>query len=196
MNLSSRLSRFWRSAAGLSALEFALMAPILVCVYFGSIEISTMMITDRKLASAVTTVGDLAAREEELNTAEITNILNAGILSMTGPVRHSGETRDTVVLRTRFRITSVEWNASGTQTVVAWSRSTGNWSPRQTGANVDVSTDLVSTGGSIIFTEVEYDYSSITGLFDPEAGLPIDVSRTLTAQHFTRPRRIDSIPIS
>lgn len=196
MNLSELISCWRRCARGLSAIEFALVAPVLVCVYFGAIEATTMMITDRKLTSAMTTVSDLTARESKLTTTEISEIMDAGIMSMAGIVRDGANTRANAAQRIRIRVTSVEWNPSGTQTVVGWSQATANWSARTPGEGVDAPRDLVPTGGSVIFTEVEYEYSSITGLFNPDSGLPIDASRTLTNQTYSRPRRTQIIPIS
>ena len=196
MNLSDLIRRWQAGMAGLSAIEFALIAPVLLCVYFGSIEASTMMITERKLANAAATVGDLTAREADLTSGDMTDIMNAGILSVSGMVARTGSTRVDAASRTRIRVTSIEWDESGTQTRVGWSQSTSNWTTHIQGEYIEAPQGLVPTDGSILLTEVEYDYGSITGLFDPGSAMPVDVSRTLASETYTRPRRTQIIPIS
>lgn len=190
MNLSSflkkRLTRLRRDRKGVSAVEFALIAPVLVCFYFGCIELSTMMITDRKVTSTAAAVGDLVARVPSLDTAEMNNIFNSTVINMA-----PNEFADT-----RIRVTSVELDTDGVTTIVGWSRSTTNWSAHTAGATITVPAGIVPTDGSVILTEVEFDYSSITGFYDANTGFLFDVSRTMSDNYFARPRRVDVIPFT
>lgn len=189
MNLSDLsprrlLARFRSDKRGVSAIEFALIAPALVVFYFGCIEVSTMLITDRKVTGTAATVADLTSRLTAADTTEITNILNSGIISMAP--------NDPVP--TRIRVSSVEWD--GSDTVVGWSRSTANWTARAVDSDITVPTGLMPAGGSLVYAEVEYDYTSITGLFSAETYLLFQTDRTMTEQQWTRPRRVDVIPFN
>lgn len=191
MNLSSLsprriLGRLRRDRKGVSAVEFALIAPVLVCFYFGCIEISTMLITDRKVTSTAASVGDLVARLPSIDTAEMNNIFNSTVINMA-----PNDFTDT-----RIRVTSIVFAADGVTPVVSWSRSTANWTAHANGAVMTVPAGIIPTGGSVILTEVEYDYTSITKLYDTETGFLFDVSRTMSDDYYARPRRVDIIPFT
>lgn len=191
MNLSSlsprrMLGRLSRDKKGVSAVEFALIAPVLVCFYFGCIEISTMLITDRKVTSTAASVGDLVARLPSIDTTEMNNVFNSTVINMA-----PNDFTDT-----RIRVTSIQYASDGVTPVVGWSRSTSNWTAHANGNIMTVPTGIIPTGGSVVLTEVEFDYSSITGLYDPNTGFLFDVSRTMTDSYYARPRRVDIIPFT
>lgn len=191
MNLSDlfprrRFARLRRDARGVSAVEFALIAPVLVIFYFGCIEVSTMLITDRKVTGTAASVADLTARASAMDSTEMTNIFNSGVISMA----------PNDFMTTRIRVSSVEWNSAGTATVVGWSQATTNWTARAANAPITVPTGLMPAGGSLIYAEVEYDYTSITGLFDAEGGLLFSTDRKMSDDYWIRPRRTDVIPFS
>jgi len=187
-NLSPRrmLGRLSRDKKGVSAVEFALIAPVLVCFYFGCIEISTMLITDRKVTSTAASVGDLVARLPSIDTTEMNNVFNSTVINMA-----PNDFTDT-----RIRVTSIQYASDGVTPVVGWSRSTSNWTAHANGNIMTVPTGIIPTGGSVVLTEVEFDYSSITGLYDPNTGFLFDVSRTMTDSYYARPRRVDIIPFT
>lgn len=187
-NLSPRrmLGRLRRDKKGVSAVEFALIAPVLVCFYFGCIEISTMLITDRKVTSTAASVGDLVARLPSIDTTEMNNVFNSTVINMA-----PNDFTDT-----RIRVTSIQYASDGVTPVVGWSRSTSNWTAHANGNIMTVPTGIIPTGGSVVLTEVEFDYSSITGLYDPNTGFLFDVSRTMTDSYYARPRRVDIIPFT
>ncbi|MEM1105800.1 MAG: TadE/TadG family type IV pilus assembly protein [Pseudomonadota bacterium] len=179
-------SRLGRDKDGISAVEFALIAPVLVCFYFGCIEISTMLITDRKVTSTAASVGDLVARLPSIDTAEMNDIFNSSVINMA-----PNDLADT-----RIRVTSIEFAPDGVTPVVGWSRSTANWSAFADGDVMTVPAGIIPTDGSVVFTQVEFDYGSITGLFDPNTGFLFDVSRTMNDSYYARPRRVDIIPFT
>lgn len=181
-----RAARLGADRKGVSAVEFALIAPILVCFYFGCVELSTMLITDRKITTTASSVGDLVARLPAVDTAEMNNVLNSGVINMA-----PNDFTDT-----RIRVTSIVFGSDGVTPEVAWSRSTSNWTAHATGNTMTVPAGIIPSGGSVIFTEVEYDYTSITGLFDANTALVVDVSKTMTDDYYARPRRVDIIPFT
>lgn len=176
-------SRFLQARKGISAVEFALLAPILLCFYFGCIEISTMLITDRKVTNATANIADLVSRRAAMDATEMTNVFNSAALTL-APEDYT---------TARIRVSSIIWDGTETDTIVAWSRSTANWTPRVAGTSITAPSGMIASGGSAIVAEMEYDYTSITGLFEPETGLLINTSRTLTDDFWMRPRRVDQI---
>lgn len=68
------LRSFIGAERGIAAVEFAMLAPILLVIYLGAVDLTQGLSADRKLGLAVSTVSDLVARKDgnvtltELNT--------------------------------------------------------------------------------------------------------------------------------
>ncbi|MBI4046560.1 MAG: pilus assembly protein, partial [Devosia nanyangense] len=56
--LRRMIARLARSGDGAAAVEFALILPILLLLYIGSIEASQLIITDRRVTTVAGTLGD------------------------------------------------------------------------------------------------------------------------------------------
>jgi Flp pilus assembly protein TadG len=63
-----------RAQRGVSAVEFALIAPIMVLMLFGATELSLLITVDRKTTLAASTLGDLAAQTDLVSCAELSQI--------------------------------------------------------------------------------------------------------------------------
>ncbi len=164
---------FLKANDGISAVEFALIAPLMAIIYFGCIELSFMMVLDRKVTGATATLGDLTARASSVTNSELDDIFEATRMVM--------QPHD--ITEARMRITSLY--EDGGDTKVAWSEGC-NLSSYSTDQLVTIPNNLVPTGGTIIMAEIEYDYNSVLGYF-------FTTSKTLTDKFYLRPRRVDSI---
>ena len=78
----SILKRFRQDKGGVAAIEFALIAPILIFMYLGLLEISMGIMADRDVSHATNVAGDLASQVEDLNQSQIENILTAAVTVM------------------------------------------------------------------------------------------------------------------
>ncbi|MCF4097467.1 TadE/TadG family type IV pilus assembly protein [Maritalea mediterranea] len=68
----------WRNDQGISAVEFALILPVMLTLYLGTIDVSTFIIIDRKVAVVAGSVADLVARaEDEIKTSTIDDYFEA-----------------------------------------------------------------------------------------------------------------------
>ena len=74
--------RFHRDARGVAAVEFGLIAPILVLMLLGAVEITRAVSIDRRLTAVTNMVADLVAREEELAADDVTAIYDIARLVM------------------------------------------------------------------------------------------------------------------
>ena len=74
-----RLRRLGPDARGVAALEFALVLPVLVTIYFGMVEATRIADTGRKLTHFARTLADLSGRAENASTtvADMTAITGA-----------------------------------------------------------------------------------------------------------------------
>ncbi|MEM6534538.1 MAG: TadE/TadG family type IV pilus assembly protein [Pseudomonadota bacterium] len=160
-----------RANDGISAVEFALIAPLMVLMYMGSIELSFMMTLDRKVTSAAAALGDLTARDDNVTDADMAQIFQATRMVM--------EPNDIVLAR--MRVSSLEDAGCNDNVTVGWSDGYG-FGAYPVGTSMTVPDDIVPTCGSAIFAEFEYDYRSPFGFF-------ITQPKTLSDEFYLRPRR-------
>src|SRR5262245_62437188 len=83
--LQRRLRQIGRDQRGVSAIEFAMLAPLMIALYFGVVEISQGVAIDRKVMLSARTVADLVSQQlNNISKAEIDNLTLAAI-SVTEP---------------------------------------------------------------------------------------------------------------
>ena len=164
----------WYNEKGVSAVEFALIAPVMVLIYFGCIELSLLMRADRRVTSTASSLGDLTARLVTVTDADMQDLYNAATALMEPYPAGS----------TRMRITSVVDNGDG-QTRVNWSDGF-NMTPYAPNTAITIPAGIVVSPGSVIVAEVEFDYVS-------SVGMVLDASRTVKDTFYLRPRRVSSI---
>src|SRR5438270_13049114 len=75
--LRHHLARFAQDRHGVSAVEFAMLLPLMITLYLGSVEISQGVGIDRKVTLTSRTVGDLASQVSSISNTDMTNLLNA-----------------------------------------------------------------------------------------------------------------------
>lgn len=66
--------RFGRCARGIAAIEFAFIAPVMLLMLLGTVEVTRAIAIDRRLSVVTATVADLVSREEQLTVPDITAI--------------------------------------------------------------------------------------------------------------------------
>ena len=76
-SLSQRVARFGKDERGVSAVEFAMLLPLMITLYLGTVEISQGVGIDRKVTLTTRTVADLASQVSSINNTDMTNLLNA-----------------------------------------------------------------------------------------------------------------------
>lgn len=70
-------SRFARDRRGVSAVEFALVAPIMIGLYFGCVEVSDAVSVDRKVSLTAAALANLSSQVTTISSNDMSNILNA-----------------------------------------------------------------------------------------------------------------------
>ena len=173
-SLRQRLSRCALDERGVSAVEFALLLPLMVTLYLGGVEVSQGLTIDRKVTLVARSVADLAAQATTINNSDMTNILNASTAVML-PYSTTGA---------KVTVSQVSIDANGVATI-AWSDSK-NGTARATGTTVTLPTALNIPSSSLIWSEVSYEYK-------PVIGHVITGTMNLTDQIYMRPRLSDSV---
>ena len=71
-------ARLAADCRGISAVEFALLMPVILTLFLGSVEASQGIATDRKVELTAHALADLASQYTAITNADMSNILNAG----------------------------------------------------------------------------------------------------------------------
>ena len=179
--LFAPVARRWRELrqdrSGVSAVEFALIAPILILMYFGLAELSQALTADRRVAHAASAIGDLVAQETSVTAADLTDVFAAGATILTP--------YPTTTLS--MRVTSVTGDSMGAPKVT-WSKATGTGMTKLTvGNSVTLPAGLVTAAGdNVIMSEATYTYT-------PLVGYVIKSSKNFTEKFYLRPRQAAAV---
>lgn len=173
---NSVLTLFIRDARAAAAVEFAVIAPVILTVFFGSAEVSSMVAADRKVTILSRTVSDLVAQSTTISNTDISNIFTASKAILTPYANPPADLR--------MRVSAININATGTTATVAWSDASGtDFSAHAKDAVITtIPAALKIANSQLIWSEVEYDYKSPTGQY-------IVGELKLTDQFFARPRQ-------
>lgn len=80
--IRARIADFRRNKDGVAAIEFAFIAPAMLFMYFGLLEISMAMTADRAVSHSTSVAGDLATQVATINKADMENIMQATLSVM------------------------------------------------------------------------------------------------------------------
>lgn len=72
------IHKFRRNNKGVAAVEFALIVPILLMMYLGTMEISTGITVNKRVARVASTVADLVTQQETVTQAQLEEIMEIG----------------------------------------------------------------------------------------------------------------------
>lgn len=165
---------FWRDIRGVSAVEFALILPVQLALIYGTVEVSNLLIADRKLVSATSTTADLFAQAKSVADSDIDDIFLAGRAVMQ-PLDQS---------QLSLIVSSVVADADGV-TSIEWSEGYGATGLTAGGA-YDLPAGLVAPNQSVIVVESQYIYKS-------QLGKIITAPITLTDRFYLSPRRSNKV---
>jgi Flp pilus assembly protein TadG len=163
------ITRLRVDRSGVAALEFALLLPVMLLLYFGAVELSEALTLSRKVTHVSSSLGDLVTQSKTINTTEMDNILNAAAAIMT-PYSEAP---------LKMKVTGVKIDADGKSTV-AWSFAR-NDTKLTKGATVTVPPMVKQPSSFIVMTEVHYAYT-------PMIGYVLTGSFDLTDEFYLRPR--------
>jgi Flp pilus assembly protein TadG len=172
IRIQKLLSRFGGDRRGVSAVEFALVAPVLITLYFGCVEISDGVACDRKVSLTAAAVANLAAQVTTISSSDMTNILDASsaIIAPYDPAK----------LKITVSCLNIDANKNAT---VMWSQ-TRNGTARTVGSpyTFDAQTTPLDVANSqLLLAEASYDYT-------PIVGVTITGTLTLSDRMFMSPR--------
>ena len=155
---------------GVAAVEFAVIVPVMLVLFFGVDEFSSGVAVNRKVTLMARTLSDLTSQNVSVSDTQLTNFFNASSAIMTpypsAPVKAT--------------ITELYVDPATLQARVQWSKGTA---PRATGTTVAIPTALKVGNTYLIFSEVTYKYIPTVGYVMAKTGI------NLSDSTFTRPRQ-------
>ncbi len=169
-----------RDVRGVAAVEFAVILPIALMLFFGTIEVSTGVAVDRKVIILTRTLSDLISQATSITDTDISNAFNISSAVMAPYSNAPVQAKISQVFIDTNGIAKVKWSKAS------------NTSAR--GCN-EVVTTLVPSGIAIggtylIMSEVAYDYIPAAGM---NGGSFTPPTFHLSDRTFTRPRQTDSV---
>lgn len=164
------ISALRRDERGISALEFAMVAPVMIGMYMGAVELSHALTIDRRVTSVASAAADLVAQSEVVSGNDLDDIFAAASSIM---LPYSADPISIVL----SSVVADEDN----ETTVAWSCG-HNAAARSEGGEFTLPEGLTQPFSSIIMAEVEYAYT-------PPLGEMVTNGITLKETFYLRPRR-------
>jgi Flp pilus assembly protein TadG len=159
-----------RDNSGIAATEFAVIVPIMLVMFFGTVEFSSGVAVDRKVTLMARTLSDLTSQSTSVGDTDMTNFFAASAGVMT-PYSATP---------TQSTITELYVDPATLQARVQWSKGSA---VRTAGSQVAIPSALAVAGTYLIFSEVSYVYVPTIGYVMARAGV------TLSDVSYTRPRQ-------
>jgi Flp pilus assembly protein TadG len=155
---------------GIAATEFAMIVPVMLVMFFGTVELSSGIAVDRKVTLMARTLSDLTSQSTSVASSDLSNFFAAGAAIMTPypatPIQST--------------ISEIYVDPTTLQARVQWSQGAA---PRATSSTVSIPSSLAIGGTYLIFSEVSYLYTPTVGYVMAKAGV------TLSDTAYTRPRQ-------
>lgn len=163
-------ARMFADRSGIAATEFAVIVPVMLVMFFGTVEFSSGVAVNRKVTLMARTLSDLTSQSTSVSNTDLTGFFAASKGVMTP--YPSAPTQSTI---------SELYIVPGSLAVkVIWSQ---GHSPRGTGTTVTIPNELKVGDTYLIFSEVSYRYVPAVGKVMAPTGV------NLTDVAYTRPRQ-------
>jgi Flp pilus assembly protein TadG len=171
---------------GIAATEFAVIVPVMLLMFFGTVEISSGVAVKRKVTLVARTLSDLTSQtQDSVADSDMRNFFAASssVLSPYSVV----PTQPTIseIYIDDSKVARVQWSVSATIAIVDGApQATLTDSAHKAGNTVTLPTELRVPGTYLIWSQVDYRYIPTIGYFmDNKAGV------LLRDEAFTRPRQ-------
>ncbi|MFI5011495.1 MAG: TadE/TadG family type IV pilus assembly protein [Hyphomicrobiales bacterium] len=183
--IRGKLHGFAVLTSATAAIEFALVLPIMLTTYLGSVEVGEGVTADRKLSNLALTLANLTARSAgALQDSDLNSIFNAGA-AVLAPFDYT---------QAGMVVTSIVFDtANPPNAYVVWSSATGPGATAMTpSCSANLSTTLVpnsirTSNGSVILGQATFPYK-------PAIGYVVTGTINLSEANFMVPRNVSSVP--
>lgn len=177
--------RFKEEARGVAAIEFAFIAPIMLVMYVGTMEISNAVSANRKLSRVSSTLGDLLTQAECFTDSTLNDIV---------------EIADDIMFPYSNTL-SIQLNGVQIDNDVAkveWSRAWGTMTPLATGTNYSVPQKIMTNGNFLVAAKIKMTYNPAIGWLTQGSNFTLkrdESALQMSEEMFLRPRIGDDVEI-
>jgi Flp pilus assembly protein TadG len=172
--LALHLRRLRRREDGVSAVEFALILPAMLILFFGCVEVGDALTIDRKVAHVASTLSDLVTQSKSVTSTDMTNIFGAASLIISP---YSSSTL-------KMKVSGVSVDSKGKATVT-WSKAVNDTALTK-GAAITVPAAIATPSTFVVVSEAHYPYT-------PTVGYVMTGTFDLTSTFYLRPRASDKV---
>jgi Flp pilus assembly protein TadG len=170
------LAGLWRDRRGVSAVEFALIAPLLLLFYCGMAELTEAMMAQRRLTHLTSSIGDVVARQAQFTDAQRDDLFKVGKVLMAPFPATALE----------MCLVSVSSDATGKNSV-EWQEPSDASAACPTAADVKaIPVGVLPPSQSVIVSKASYAYDSPITLVMPQ-------TTTFRRTFYLRPRVSDKV---
>jgi Flp pilus assembly protein TadG len=167
--LRQRSLRFATDRRGVSLVEFSLLLPLMLTMFFGTVEVTDAISADRQMTLVASTVANITSQYTSVASTDVSNIL-AAASAVLAPFPAANAT---------VTLSSVMIDGSGNATV-DWS-ATLNGTPRSGNVSAAIPAALKIANTSVIWGEATYNYK-------PVIGYVVTGTLSMSSHIFARPR--------
>jgi Flp pilus assembly protein TadG len=178
-----RAADLLEDCGGIAATEFAVIVPIMLVMFFGTVEFSSGLAADRKVTLMARTLADLTSQSGSVNDADLANFRAAsGAIMYPYSTPYTSQPTNSTI--TELYIDPVSGNAR-----VQWSVGSA---PRTIGSVVSIPPSLISRDPNtnaiianqyLLFSEISFQYVPTIGYVMVPGGV------SLSDVAYTRPRQ-------
>ena len=155
--ISKTIARFTHDGHGIAAVEFAIVAPVLIALFFGSVTAFLLFRDSGGAEKATFTVADILSRQTTVNNTSLDTV--RALFTKMLPDSQAG---------IRLHISSLK-KASGALSV-DWSYASGSIPKLTTAAIPTGSLPIVSNGDSLILVETHVAYTPLSAFVGLTSG--------------------------
>jgi Flp pilus assembly protein TadG len=149
-------SALWRDRKGTGAIEFAIIAPLLIMAYIGCFEISVGFNVARKVSRASSTVADVLTQMQAVDTTTLNGMKDVAKAVMS-PFQMTDQ-------QYTLKMTGIKMTAPG-RGEVAWSYDQAGNAAYPVGTVVNLPSDIPSTNTFLVRSELDVPHKIL--LFAP-----------------------------
>ena len=164
------IGRFARDRRANAAVEFAFVVPLMLTLFFGTVEFSSGVAANRKVTLVARNMSDLVSQSSSVTDTDLSNFTTTGRAIMTP--------YDSSLLNST--VSELYIDPTTLTAKVKWSKGSA---PRGTDTTVSIPNALKIGGTYLIYSEVSYKYVPVVGYVMAKAGI------MLSDYTFTRPRQ-------
>ncbi|MBL0375191.1 pilus assembly protein [Rhizobium sp. KVB221] len=178
----SRLRHVLVDRSGASAVEFAFLVPILLCIYLSSFEVTNGYTVAKKVLKASGTVADIVTRQSSVDKAFLNGMIDAAEATV------APHATDTMTMK----ISGITIDSAGNAKVL-WSWDQSNSAPYVKGSTVDIPSDMKTPSSFLVHTEISLPHEMLLFLGSGTDFASSARTVTITREFFFRQRLSEEI---